>query len=116
MALNVHHSANLYVPSGLSQPAPCVLAASRRLIDGKPYDPTRQRDASGTLIKVRAGNVACYVATHTDRRLSIADAGNARILSVKLGSDTTYAKALKDVPERGKGSGAGDRGAGTQEE
>jgi hypothetical protein len=27
----------------------------------------------------------CYLATHTDRRLFIADPGNARILSVKLG-------------------------------
>lgn len=32
---------------------------------------------------------AAYVATHTDRRLFIADAGNARIASVKLGYHTT---------------------------
>jgi SMP-30/gluconolaconase/LRE-like protein len=42
---------------------------------------------------------AAYVATHTDRRLFIADAGNARILSVKLDYYATATVALKDVPE-----------------
>ena len=42
---------------------------------------------------------ACYVATHTDRRLFIADAGNARIVSVKLGYHTEERVWLKDVPE-----------------
>jgi len=40
-----------------------------------------------------------YVATHTDRRLFIADAGNARIVSVKLGYHTTEKVALKDATE-----------------
>lgn len=44
---------------------------------------------------------ACYVATFTDRRLFIADAGNARILSVKLDYHATQRVALKDVKESG---------------
>ncbi len=42
-----------------------------------------------------------YVATHTDRRLFIADSGNARIASVKLGYHTGETVALKDVPDAG---------------
>jgi hypothetical protein len=42
-----------------------------------------------------------YVATHTDRRLFIADYGNYRILSVRLGYHTTETVALKDVPDSG---------------
>ena len=40
---------------------------------------------------------ACYVATFTDRRLFIADGGNARILSVKLDYHATHRVPLKDV-------------------
>ena len=40
-----------------------------------------------------------HVATHTDRRLFIADPGNARILSVRLGYHTTEKVALRDVAE-----------------
>ena len=40
---------------------------------------------------------ACYVATHTDRRLFIADAGNQRLLSVRLGYHATEKVALKDI-------------------
>jgi DNA-binding beta-propeller fold protein YncE len=40
-----------------------------------------------------------YVATHTDRRLFIADYGNYRILSVKLGYHASSTTALKDVPD-----------------
>jgi len=43
---------------------------------------------------------ACYVATHTDRRLFIADAGNARIVSVKLDYYATERVSLRDVPEK----------------
>ncbi len=42
-----------------------------------------------------------YVATHTDRRLFIADYGNYRILSVKLGYHAEETVALRDVPDRG---------------
>ena len=41
---------------------------------------------------------ACYVATHTDRRLFIADAGNARLLSVKLDYHNSEKVALRQVP------------------
>lgn len=43
-----------------------------------------------------------YVATHTDRRLFIADAGNSRIVSVRLGYHTEEKVALKDVEDRTK--------------
>ena len=70
-------------------------------------------DSNGNLIlrAGRYGNVddngialmhACYVATHTDRRLFIADAGNARIVSVKLGYHKTETVTLKDVPGRAR--------------
>jgi len=39
-----------------------------------------------------------YLATHTDRRLFIADPGNARILSVTLDYHATERVRLKDVP------------------
>ena len=44
-----------------------------------------------------------YLATHTDRRLFIADPGNARVVSVKLGYHASERVALKDVPRPGKG-------------
>lgn len=40
---------------------------------------------------------ACYVGSHTDKRLFIADAGNARILSVKLGYNTEEKIAVKNI-------------------
>ncbi len=42
---------------------------------------------------------APYVATHTDHRLFIADPGNARIVSVKLGYHVDERVALKDAAE-----------------
>ena len=45
----------------------------------------------------------CYLATHTDRRLFIADAGNGRILSVKLGyhaSETIPLAGVEDTARR----------------
>ena len=45
---------------------------------------------------------AAYVASFTDRRLFIADAGNGRIVSVKLGYHAEERIALKDVPDAGK--------------
>ncbi len=45
----------------------------------------------------------CFVATHTDHRIFIADAGNARVASVKLGYHAEEKVALKDFPnEAGK--------------
>jgi hypothetical protein len=43
---------------------------------------------------------ACFVGTHTDRRLFIADLGNARIVQIKLGYHATETVALKDVVEK----------------
>ncbi len=45
---------------------------------------------------------AAYVATHTDRRLFIADQGNARILGVRLGYYAQEKVALKDVRDQTK--------------
>ena len=42
---------------------------------------------------------APYVGTHTDRRLFITDAGNRRIVSVKLGYHAEETVALEDVPD-----------------
>jgi hypothetical protein len=42
---------------------------------------------------------ACFVGTHTDRRIFIADYGNARIVSVKLIYHATESVNLKEVPE-----------------
>jgi len=43
---------------------------------------------------------AAYVAVHSDRRLFVADGGNARILSVRLGYHTTKAIRLADAPRK----------------
>ena len=40
-----------------------------------------------------------YVGVHTDRRLFIADPGNSRIASVRLGYHTTERVDLKDVAD-----------------
>jgi len=45
---------------------------------------------------------APYLATHTDRRLFIADPGNGRVLAVKLDYHATERVALKNVPEAKK--------------
>ena len=45
---------------------------------------------------------ACYVATHTDHRLFIADSGNARIVCAKLGYHATETVNLKEVEDRGR--------------
>jgi hypothetical protein len=49
-----------------------------------------------------------FVATHSDRRLYIADYGNYRILSVKLGYYAEERVALKDVRDQ-KGTGGGGK-------
>jgi hypothetical protein len=67
-------------------------------------------DANGNLIlrigkygNVDDGEVSllfgAYLATHSDRRLFIADAGNSRIVSVKLSYHAEERVALKDVKE-----------------
>ncbi len=44
---------------------------------------------------------ACYVGTHTDRRLFISDVGNGRIVSVKLDYHTTRTLPLPEVSAAG---------------
>jgi hypothetical protein len=68
--------------------------------DGKPLDPKggppTTRSIGGDEVSLIYAN---YVATHTDRRLFIADSGNGRVVSVKLGYHTEEKIGLKDVPD-----------------
>ena len=45
---------------------------------------------------------AAYLGVHTDRRLFIHDAGNGRVLSVRLGYHAESKVALKDVPDQAR--------------
>jgi len=45
---------------------------------------------------------AHYVTTHTDKRVFISDAGNGRIISVRLGYHATERVSLEGVPDEGK--------------
>ena len=67
--------------------------------DGLPLDtrggPSKPTSVGGDEVALMH---ACYVATDTDRRLFIADQGNARIVSVKLDYHLTRRIALKDLP------------------
>jgi hypothetical protein len=71
--------------------------------DGKPLDakggPPAVRPLGGDEVGLFH---AAYVAAHTDRRLFIADAGNARLLSVRLGYHAEERLKLKDVPDGAK--------------
>ena len=69
--------------------------------DGKPLHPAKleppnQRSIGGDEVALMYSN---FVATHTDRRLYLADPGNLRILSVKLGYHAEHRTWLKDVPD-----------------
>jgi hypothetical protein len=72
--------------------------------DGKPLvaagGPASPRSIGGDEVGLF---YACYVAADTDKRLFIADAGNARILSVKLDYHATERVPLKDVPDQPRG-------------
>jgi hypothetical protein len=72
--------------------------------DGKPLvkdgGPPNPRSIGGDEVGLM---YPCYVATHTDRRLSIADVGNACIRSVKLDYHAEAKVALRDVPDKGEG-------------
>jgi len=71
--------------------------------DGKPLvpagGPASPRSIGGDEVAL---TYACYVAAHTDRRLFIADAGNARICSVRLGYHTEEKIRLKNVRDQGR--------------
>jgi hypothetical protein len=67
--------------------------------EGKPLAPARHepphaKSIGGDEVSLMYAN---YVATHTDRRLFIADAGNMRIVSVKLGYHATERVGLKNA-------------------
>lgn len=69
--------------------------------DGKPLVPDKYRtqqpeSIGGDEVSLVYAN---FTATHSDRRLFIADTGNTRILSVKLGYHTDHRTTLKDVKE-----------------
>jgi hypothetical protein len=69
------------------------------LEDGKPLvaegGPRNPRSIGGDEVALFH---AAYLGTHTDRRLFVSDAGNRRILSVKLGYHAEHKVSLKDVP------------------
>jgi hypothetical protein len=68
--------------------------------DGKPLDPKGGPPSPRSIGGDEVGLFhAAYVGTLTDRRLFIADAGNARILSVKLDYAANEKVGLKDVPD-----------------
>ena len=64
--------------------------------DGKPLIPCKEVPHS---VSIGGDEVAlmhgAYLATHTDKRLFIADPGNGRILSVKLGYHKEVRMPLK---------------------
>jgi len=69
--------------------------------DGKPskpgkHEPPNARSIGGDEVALM---YAPYVATHTDRRLFIADPGNMRIVSVKLNYHADETAALKSAEE-----------------
>jgi sugar lactone lactonase YvrE len=68
--------------------------------DGRPLvtagGPEKTRPLGGDEVSLFYG---AFLATHTDRRLFIADAGTRRLLSVKLGYHAEEKVALKNVPD-----------------
>jgi hypothetical protein len=64
----------------------------------RPAQP-RQRELGGDEVALF---YPVYLATHTDHRLFVADAGNQRILSVKLGYYAEHKTQLKEVKDSGK--------------
>jgi len=73
--------------------------AQKRSAASLPGEPPNQRSIGGDEVGLFH---PCFVAAHTDRRLFIADIGNARIVSVKLGYHTEKTVALKDAPDTEK--------------
>jgi hypothetical protein len=67
--------------------------------DGPMPVPPQPRAMGGDEVALMHG---AYLAAHTDRRLFIADAGNARIISVKLDYHANERVELKDVADEGQ--------------
>jgi len=69
--------------------------------DGAPLIPhpgiRKARSVGGDEVALFHG---AYLATHTDRRLFIADQGNGRVLGVRLGYHASQSVPLKDVPDK----------------
>ncbi len=74
--------------------------------DGKPLTaaggPPSVRSIGGDEVALFHG---AYLATHTDRRLFIADPGNGRVVGVKLNYAASETVNLKDVPDAAPGRG-----------
>lgn len=69
--------------------------------DGKPMVPSNGQPTTASLGGDEVGLFyACYVGTHTDRRLFISDVGNGRIVSVKLNYYKEERIALKDIVDK----------------
>jgi hypothetical protein len=71
--------------------------AQKRSAGPLPGEPPHQRSIGGDEVALISPK---FLATHTDRRLFIADIGNQRIVSVKLGYHTSESVALKNVEEK----------------
>ena len=65
------------------------------LRDSKPRQPHRRAIGGDEVALFRP----THLATDSDRRLFIADGGNSRIVSVKLGYRTEHKTALKDAKQ-----------------
>jgi len=76
----------------------CRIGTYGNVDDGAPLvragGPANPRSVGGDEVALYHG---AYLATHTDRRLFIADPGNGRVLSVRLDYHATETAALKDV-------------------
>jgi len=73
------------------------------LVDGMRFRTKEPRSLGGDEVALV---YACHTATHGDRRLFIADAGNGRILTVKLDYHTTERIALGDVQDTARQTAA----------
>jgi sugar lactone lactonase YvrE len=75
-----------------------------RSADGRPEGVGNAPDAALSVPRSLGGDevglfYACYVGTHTDRRIFISDVGNGRIVSVLLGYHAEEKVALKNFPD-----------------
>lgn len=82
------------VDDGMPLRAAAAPAPGRATAAGR--EPPTQRSIGGDEVAIFH---APYLGTHTDRRLFIADPGNQRILSVRLGYHADETVALKDIPD-----------------
>jgi hypothetical protein len=86
---------------GLARPVQSAASSTRQVRGRGQSSVVRQPTAPPPADEVALFH-AQYLATDTDKRLFIADAGNARIVSVKLDYHATERVALKDVQNTGR--------------